>query len=46
MANGKRIEGANEYYNHYRVKSKSKGKLIGEEEATKNKYFNSIYMHK
>lgn len=41
------METSNEYYNHYRVKSKSKGKLAGsEEENIKTMYLNSVYMHK
>lgn len=43
----KQVESSsNEYYNHYRVKSKSKGKLGVAEEEVKAIYLNSIYMHK
>lgn len=38
---------SDEYYNHYRIKSKSKGKIAPiQEENVKQNYINSVYMHK
>ena len=43
----KEIDSTNEYYNHFRGKSKSKGKLQAPlDEPSRVKYMNSIYMHK
>lgn len=43
----KQIDTSNEYYSHFRGKSKSKGKLIAPvDDANKVKYLNSVYMHK
>jgi hypothetical protein len=43
----KEADQADEYYNHFRGKSKSKGKLQAPiDEPSRVKYMNSIYMHK
>lgn len=43
----KQIDTSNEYYSHFKGKSKSKGKINPAiDETSKVKYINSIYMHK
>jgi len=43
----KQLDNDNEYYNHFKNKSKSKGKMQPlEEEAQRQKYLTSVYMHK